>query len=94
MERTPITASRAVEKSIIYQGLSAFAIQCRKRISNPDACNNFKPLYESQDVVRQAYCDAGKSRDVSVYGAHVKLHRLVAKLLPAGAMMRIWKKIK
>lgn len=65
-----------------------------KDTANPDACNNFKPLYESQDVVRQAYRDAGKSRDVSVYGAHVKLHRMVAKLLPAGVMMRIWKKIK
>ena len=65
-----------------------------KDTANPDACNNFRPLYESADVVRKAYRDAEKNRDMSVYGLHVKLHRLLAKLLPHKAIMQVWMKIK
>ena len=45
----------------------------------------------SPDVVAQkALRDAQRGKDMSVYGAMIKLAHLVAKVLPQRAMMRIW----
>ena len=65
-----------------------------KDTANPDACNNFKPMYEPEPVVRQAYRDASHGKDLSVHGLFVKTQRLLAKLLPHKAVMRVWLKIK
>lgn len=99
-----VSFCRALHAELKDRGISVTAVcpgfvrteffDVAKDTANPDACNNFKPLYESCDVVRKAYRDAAKSRDMSVYGLHVKLHRLLAKLLPHHAVMRVWMKIK
>ena len=99
-----VSFCRALNVELKTRGISVTAVcpgfvrteffAVAKDTAHPDACNNFKPRYESEDVVRQAYRDAAKSHDMSVYGLHVKLHRLLAKILPHDAIMRIWMKIK
>ena len=60
----------------------------------PDACTNFKPMYKPAYVVRKALNDSKKGKDMSVYGATIKLMRLLAKLLPHRFVMFIWTKIR
>jgi len=61
---------------------------------NPTTCQNFKPLYEPEDVIKKALRDSKKGKDMSVLGIHVKLLRLMSKLLPNRLVMKIWMKIK
>jgi Short-chain dehydrogenases of various substrate specificities len=65
-----------------------------RNTKNPDACQNFKPMYEPDAVVRKALRDSRKGKDISVLGIQVKLMRLMSKLLPHKLMMKIWLKIK
>jgi len=60
----------------------------------PHACTNFKPIYKPQDVVRRALKDSKKRKDMSVYGAHTKAMRMLAKLMPHKLAMAVWLKIK
>jgi short-subunit dehydrogenase len=62
--------------------------------NNPNTCQNFKPMYEAEDVVKKALKDSKKGKDMSVLGAHVKWLRLLAKLLPHSLVMKVWMKIK
>lgn len=68
--------------------------QVAKDTKNPDTCTNFSPMYEPEDVVRQALKDSSRGKDMSVYGAHVKRLRFLAKLLPHSLVMKVWMKIK
>lgn len=65
-----------------------------KDTKNPNTCRNFKPLYETEDVVEKALKDSKKGRDMSVLGLHVKFLRLMSKLLPHRLVMNLWLKIK
>ncbi|MCR4722218.1 MAG: SDR family NAD(P)-dependent oxidoreductase [Eubacteriales bacterium] len=75
-----------------YVNTEFFAVA--KDTANPDACNNFTPLYEPEDVVRKALKDSEKGRDLSVLGLNTKLRRLAGKLLPAKMVMDGWMKMK
>lgn len=61
---------------------------------NPDTCKNFKPMYEAEPIVKKALQDSRKGKDMSVFGVHVKLLRLMSKLLPHSLVMNTWMKIK
>jgi uncharacterized protein len=61
---------------------------------NPTTCQNFKPLYEPEDVIKKALKDSRKGKDMSVFGIHVKFLRLMSKLLPHRLVMKSWMKIK
>lgn len=65
-----------------------------KKSGDPNACQNFSPLYLASDVVRRALVDSDKGKDVSIYGARIKGARLLAKILPHKLVMRVWLKIK
>lgn len=68
--------------------------QVAQDTKNPYTCQNFKPMYEPEDVVRKALSDSKKGRDLSVLGLDTKMKRLSGKLLPAKLVMRVWMKIK
>ena len=51
---------------------------------------DIEPLLQTHDVVKKALCDAGRGRDMSVYGARNKFQHVAAKLLPQRVVMNIW----
>lgn len=65
-----------------------------KQTGNPDACNNFTPMYEPEDVVRKALKDSKRGKDLSVLGFTTKVRRLCGKLLPTKLVMNSWLKMK
>ena len=50
----------------------------------------YEVLYEASDVVKKALRDAGKGKDMSVYGWRNKFQHVGAKLLPQRIVMNIW----
>lgn len=96
--------SRALNVELKSRGISVTTVcpgyvrteffQVAKETKNPDTCQNFKPMYEPQDVVRKALRDSRKGKDMSVLGLHVKLLQLMSKLLPHKLVMKVWLKIK
>ena len=50
----------------------------------------YEVMYEACDVVKKALRDAGRGRDMSVYGARNKFQHVAAKLLPQRVVMNIW----
>lgn len=54
------------------------------------APHNFAGMVSPAPVARKSLEDARRGRALSVYGAHVKLGHLAAKLLPQRAMMWLW----
>ena len=61
---------------------------------NPNTCQNFKPMYEPEAVVKKALRDSRRRKDLSVLGVNTKLKRWAGKLLPAKMVMNTWLKIK
>ena len=49
-----------------------------------------KPAVLAKDVVKKAIRDTEKGKDVSYYGAYNNFHHLLAKLMPASFMMKVW----
>ncbi|WP_234117711.1 SDR family NAD(P)-dependent oxidoreductase [Clostridium hydrogenum] len=96
--------SRALNFELKSRGISVTSVcpgyvrteffDVAKDTKNPDTCRNFKPLYEPEDVIKKALKDSARGKDMSVLGLHVKLLRLMSKLLPHSFIMRSWMKIK
>lgn len=68
--------------------------QVAQDTKNPNTCKNFKPLYESRNVVRKALKDSQRGKDMSVYGVQIKMLRFLSKMLPHRFIMWIWLRIK
>lgn len=68
--------------------------QVAQDTKNPTTCSNFKPMYESKDVVRKALRDSRRGKDLSVLGLNTKLKRMAAKFLPTKMVMNTWLRIK
>ncbi len=49
-------------------------------------------MYEPSDIVRRAWRDLGKGKDVSMYGFKARGQALLVKLLPHWLVMRVWMK--
>ena len=49
-------------------------------------------MYEPEDIVKRAYKDLKKGKDVSMYGFKARMQTLLVKLLPHSLVMKIWKK--
>lgn len=96
--------SRALNVELKTRGISVTSVcpgyvrteffDVAKDTKNPDTCRNFKPMYEPEDVIKKALKDSASGKDMSVLGLHVKLLRLMSKLLPHSFIMRSWMKIK
>lgn len=96
--------SRALNMELKSRGISVTSVcpgyvrteffDVAKDTKNPDTCRNFKPLYEPADVIKKALKDSRKGKDMSVLGLHVKLLRLMSKLLPHSLVMKTWMNIK
>jgi short-subunit dehydrogenase len=96
--------SRALNAELKERGITVTSVcpgyvrteffKVAKDTKNPDACNNFKPMYDPDEVVKKALSDSRKRKDMSVFGIRIKLMRLISKLLPHRLVMEVWLKIK
>ena len=49
-----------------------------------------KPAVLAKDVVKKAINDTEKGKDVSYYGLYNNFHHILAKIMPAAFMMKLW----
>lgn len=49
-----------------------------------------KPAVLAKDVVKKAIKDTEKGKDVSYYGLYNNFHHILAKIMPAAFMMKLW----
>ena len=50
----------------------------------------YTAMYDPEKVMKRAYRDLKKGKDVSVYGAKNRLQRFLVKILPHSLVMRVW----
>lgn len=62
----------------------------RGLIGAKKATKNFKGMVMPDVVAKKAISDADKGKDMSIYGAYVKMCHLIAKILPQRVMMKVW----
>lgn len=96
--------SRALNVELKSRGISVTAVcpgfvrteffSVAQQTKNPDACTNFSPMYEPEDVIRKALRDSARGKDMSVLGFTTNIRRLGAKLLPTSWSIATWLKIK
>lgn len=96
--------SRALHVELKNQGITVTTVcpgyvrteffKVAKNTKNPNTCKNFKPMYESKDIVKKALRDSQRGKDMSVYGFLIKMLRLLSKMLPHRFIMWIWLRIK
>ena len=96
--------SRALHVELKDRGISVTAVcpgfvrteffSVAKQTKNPDACNNFSPMYEPEDVIKKALHDSARGKDLSVLGFTTNIRRIGAKLLPTSWSVATWLKIK
>ena len=49
-------------------------------------------MYKPEQIVKKAWKDMAKGKDVSIYGVVANGQAALCKMLPHGTVMRIWKK--
>jgi short-subunit dehydrogenase len=59
-------------------------------VSGNGAVTYFNKIWKSEDVVRRAFADLARGRDVSILGASVRFQVLLTKLLPHPLVMWVW----
>ena len=55
-----------------------------------DMVTYFNAMYDPEDLVRRAWRDLGKGRDVSTFGFVARAQILLVKLLPHRLVMSVW----
>ena len=61
-----------------------------RAVSGNAVVKKYAVMYKPEDIVSQAWKDAKKRKEVSVYGFTAKGQRLLVKLLPHSFVMRVW----
>lgn len=95
--------TRALNVELKDKGIHAIAV-CpgwidtglfqRAIIGAKKATNVFSGIVQPDVVVRRALKDAKKGKDISVYGAFVKLTRVLSKVCPQRLAMKVWVRIQ
>lgn len=91
--------TRALNVELKEKGISATAV-CpgwmktglfdRSLIGAKKGTHNFSGMVMPDVVAKKALLDAGKGKDLSVYGLYVKSTHLLSKITPQRLMMKIW----
>ncbi len=92
--------SRALNRELRSRRISVTAVcpywvrthffETAHRHAGEAVITKYEVLYEASDVVKKALRDAGKGKDMSVYGWRNKFQHVGAKLLPQRIVMNIW----
>lgn len=93
--------SRALNSELKPDGISVMAV-CpfwtktaffdRAVLDGEPVVKKYVAMYDPKDVVKRAYKDLKRGKDVSIYGFKAKAQTLLVKLLPHSLVMKIWKK--
>lgn len=59
-------------------------------VAGNKAANNFVGMVTPDVFAAKALADAKRNKDISVYGAYVKMTHLLSRLLPTKLMMKAW----
>ncbi len=62
----------------------------RAKTKQDDAITYFNKIYEAKDVIRKAYRDAKRKKQVSIYGFIIRAQVLFVKLMPHSFIMKLW----
>lgn len=95
--------TRALNVELKEKGISATAVcpgwmktgffDCAQ-MGAKKSVNNFFGIVTPEAVARKALKDAKNGKDISVYGAFVKLTHFLSKLAPQKTAMKIWMKLQ
>ena len=61
-----------------------------RAIKKEGVVKKYAVMYDPKDVVKKAYKDALKRKDVSIYGKYAKFQCLLTKLVPHKTVMNVW----
>lgn len=99
-----LSYSRALNRELGKKGVSVTAVcpgwtkteffDVAQKDASKGAVKNFLFLSKPENVVARALKDAGREKDVSVYGVFNKLHMFFAKILPDSSIMTFWNAMK
>ncbi|MBQ1908294.1 MAG: SDR family NAD(P)-dependent oxidoreductase [Firmicutes bacterium] len=60
--------------------------------SKPKIVKKYAAMYDPKDIVRRAWADAKKGKDVSMYGFKARGQKALVKLLPHSLVMSVWQR--
>lgn len=81
---------RGISVTAVCPGWMKTAFFDRAEIGAAKGVNCFIGMASPEKVAAKALKDAGRGRDISVYGGYVKLEHLLAKLFPQRIVMKAW----
>ena len=99
-----LSYSRALGRELRPRGVRVLAVcpfwtrteffdRAEKR-DGPPVVRRYLAMYEPEQIVRRAWRDAARGRDVSVYGFVARAQALLVKLLPHRLVMAAWMKLQ
>ena len=93
--------SRALNSELKSDGIGVMAV-CpfwtktaffdRAVLDGEPIVKKYVAMYNPEDIVKRAYKDLKRGKDVSMFGFKAKAQTLLVKLLPHSLVMKIWKK--
>ncbi|MBR4230636.1 MAG: SDR family NAD(P)-dependent oxidoreductase [Bacilli bacterium] len=63
-----------------------------RAVTENKVIKKYVAMYNSKDVVKKAWKDYKKGKDISIYGFNANLQRVIGKLLPHRLIMSLWLK--
>ena len=93
-----LSFSRALNVELKKEGIKVFAV-CPfwtkteffdRAVSDNKIVNKYIAMYDRRDVVKKAWKDLKKGKEVSIYGFKAKLQVFFCKLLPHKLIMNLW----
>ena len=92
-----VSFTRALNKELEKKNVRIMAVcpgwvktEFFDRAVRDDTITYYSKFYESEDVVKKAFKDMKKGKDVSVCGGLINWQRFLAKILPHKMVMKIW----
>ncbi len=93
--------SRALNGELKERGISVMAV-CpfwtktaffdRAVTTKEPVVKKYIAMYDPKDIVKRAYKDIKKGKDVSKYGFKARAQAMLVKILPHSLVMKVWKK--
>lgn len=83
---------RGITATAVCPGWMSTGLQERGEIGATKGVTRFRHLTLPRDVAEKAVRDAGKGKDISVYGGYNKVCHLASKTFTQKYMMRLWLK--
>ena len=97
-----LSFSRALNREVKKEGISVTAVcpfwtkteffNRAVRTDEKAVVKKYVAMYNPQDIVKRAYRDAERGKDVSKYGFIARAQMLLTKILPHSQIMSIWQR--